>query len=537
MVLAVMLTMGVMALPVLAEDTTEEAAPSVIIWAEDMKDKISGLQPVSTFSFTEEKGFTVLNLGIKAGVTGGDPYAGLTFDTTYSTDTYKYITVLVKSNTIATFSIFYGTEGTGGSFVGGGRVATNYANTNDWQFLSFDFSGSEKWTGELSKIRFDYFEGGDFNEKNSCQILAVILSSSIETAYDAAYDAACKLYPPVQSFSDFTTEDLDSIGRETAKTTVSVGNGNLFYIPNGDYRDPSAWFYYDKLTAARGVKALTTEDFRYTVIRYRSSMNLLSPKMQLFVLTGDAKNLFDMITTEGTYNCHYGTASYVPSKTYKAAMVDLAQTDGQAKNDRLLNGWQGRGKVSGFRFDWCEAGTPGAHLEVSDFMFYADKAAADGMTALINTMSLTDPDDIKDWEDTYETEHVVMPWETESDNSTEETVPDFPEDTTEETSEVEPGSDDETGSEVIETGSEIGTEIETENETEQSTAPGQSGGNPGNMGGPVGDIEISGGDEPPVDQGSQTPFLIACIALACLSIASIVTVLVIRAKEKQAVRA
>jgi hypothetical protein len=325
----------------------------------------------------------------------------------------------------------------------------------------------------------------------------------------------------VQSFSDFTAADLAAVGSSTTNTSVTISDGDLRYMPTGS-KDPSAWFYYGKLTASRGVPTLTTNDFRYVVMRYKTSMNIFSPRMQLFVLTGDAKDLFGMIRTEGTYDCHYGTASYALSKTYKATMVDLAQTDGQEKNTQLMYGWQGRGVFTGFRFDYCEEGFVGSYVDVSDFMFYADKSDAEGMSQLISTMELVSPEDVKDWEETYETEHIVMPWETETEDSTEETVPTFPQETEEESSD-EIDSTNETES------------IETENaETDTTDDPiGDVGGNPDNSGGEIiGGIDISGGDDTPVDEGSQTPFLIACIALAGLSLASIATVIVIRAKER-----
>ena len=525
---ALMMIAGVMTMPAFAaesEEVVEEPAANVIFWAEDMEGKLEHANDATAYGFTTVDGLKVLSLGIKPGATGNDPYLGFVFDQTYSTEIYKYVTLVVKTNLnrAANFSIYYGTDGTGGTFVGGGRVAASYNNVVGWQILTFDMTDSEKWTGELSKVRFDYFEGSEFNDQQSCQLLAMVLSADVESAYDAAYEIGYKIYPPVQSFSDFTTADLESVGKDTHNTSVTAVDGNLFYIPTGDMKDPSAWFYYNKLTAARGVERLTTDDFRYTVIRYRSTLNIAEPRMQLFVLTGSANSLMDMIRIEGTYDCHYGLTNYDLSKTYKAVVVDLAQTDGLAKNTRLMYGWQGRGNFSGIRFDWCNEGTAGSYFEVSDFLFYADRNDADGFTSMINTMNLINPEDMEDWEETYETEHIVMPWETE--DSTEETVPDFPEDSTETDSEAAT----EIGSEV--SGEDTTEVIEDDTQESESNNQGSIG---GDIGGDIGgEIDISGGgDEPPVPEGSQAPFLIACIALAGLSVASIVTVIVIRARER-----
>ena len=521
--MAVCLILGVLLLPVAAEEEkVEPSSSSVIFRAADMQDKMSHHNVSTKFGFVEEDGMILLELDIREGTTGNDPYIAFTPGETYSTEEYKYVTIIARSTvTNATFELFYGTDGTGGNFVGGARSHAQYKETNGWQALTFDLNGAEKWTGELHKVRFDYFSGGQYVNGNICQIAAMILSTDAGSAYDAMYEVACEIYPPVQSFSDFTAADLAAVGSSTTNTSVTISDGDLRYMPTGS-KDPSAWFYYGKLTASRGVPTLTTDDFRYVVMRYKTSMNILSPRMQLFVLTGDAKDLFGMIRTEGTYDCHYGTASYALSKTYKAAMVDLAQTDGQEKNTQLMYGWQGRGVFTGFRFDYCEEGFVGSYVDVSDFMFYADKSDAEGMSQLISTMELVSPEDVKDWEETYETEHIVMPWETETEDSTEETVPSFPQEDTEEITEVE-------------TDSKIDSEtLETEN-VETDTVGGTTddvGGDTGNSGEDImSGVDIGGGDTP-VDEGSQTPFLIACIALAGLSVASIATVIVIRAKER-----
>ena len=520
--MAVCLILGILLLPVAAEENVEPLPSNVIFWAEDMVDKMSHPNGSTTYQFVKEDGMTLLELDIKEGSGGNDPYITFNLDQTYNTEEYKYITIIAKSTvTNAVFEVFFGTDGTGGSFVGGSRVHANYKAIEGWQALTFDMSGMEKWTGELYKLRFDYFSGGQYVHGNVCQIAAMILSTDVDSAYDAMYEVAYEIYPPVQSFSDFTEADLEAVGNSTTNTSVTVSEGDLRYMPTAA-KDPSAWFYYGKLTASRKVPTLTTDDFRYVVMRYKSSMNILAPRMQLFVLTGDAKDLFGMIRTEGTYDCHYGVTSYALSKTYKAAMVDLAQTDGQEKNTQLMYGWQGRGVFTGFRFDYCDEGVVGSYIDVSDFLFYADKSDAEGMSQLISSMELTNPEDIKDWEDTYETEHIVMPWETETEDSTEETVPSFPQEDTEEPTEVE--TDSTTDSETLETEN-------VETDTVGGTT-GDVGGDTGNSGEDImSGVDIGGGDTP-VDEGSQTPFLIACIALAGLSVASIATVLVIRAKER-----
>jgi hypothetical protein len=548
-VTAVLLLVGLMAFPTFAEEAPSETAdgaeveqsePYVVFYAEQMKDRMASPNPSTTYSFREEDGKTFLELGLSK--EGNDPYVAFDLDGEYSTEVYKYATVFVKSETLTKsdfFSLFYATGGTDNKFVGGGRVGTQYTNIKGWQALTFDMTESEKWTGNLDMVRYDYFEGrgNGYTPADKCEIYALALSQTVEDIYELSFDIFCELYPPEQVISDFTDEDIASIAKSPLKTESWAKDGNwILYAPE-TAGDPSVMVDYQSLTKTRGIKTLTTEDFRYTVFRYRTSMNVLSPSIELFIMTGEAKSLMDMIRIEGTYSCHSGTAKYQNTRTWRGVMIDMAEDDGLEENTRLMYGWQGSGEFNGFRFDWCTSATMSSYMEISDMLMFADKADAQGFSEAICSLTIPLPITSGGEDETYETEHVVMPWETESETDSitetetlpvfsEETLPTFTEETeilTTETTETE------IETETVEIEETVESE-ETEGESELVTEPDDS------QGGDVGEfpgIDIEGaGTEEAEDTGSQVPFYIACVALAGLSVASTITVIIIRIKNK-----
>lgn len=543
---AILILAGMAAFPAWAEDvasteaiedvTAENSEPYVVFRAEQMQDRIQGPSKFAGYSFYEEEGKTFLNLEIVN--TGNDPYVAFDLDGDYSTEVYKYATVFVKSETLTGsdfFSLFYATDGTENNFVGGAKIGAKYTNIKGWQALTFDMTESEKWTGNLDKVRYDFFEGrGEYTSADNCQLYALVLSQTVEDIYEVSFDIFCELYPPEQVISDFTEEDLAGIAKSPLKTEVSIEDGNwILYAPE-TAGDPSVMVDYQVLTKTRGIKTLTTEDFRYTVFRYRTSMNVLSPSIELFIMTGGAKSLMDMIRIEGTYSCHSGAAKYQNTRTWRGVMIDMAEDDGLEENTRLMYGWQGRGVFDGFRFDWCTTATMSSYMEISDMLLFADKAAAQGFSDALCSLTIPLPI-VVDEDETYETEHVVMPWETESEteSGTEtETLPVFSEETI-------PVFTEETEPVITETEESIATESEAveteETETREEESSDINFETDGSQGGDVGEfpgIDIEGSEEEEVDAGSQVPFYIACVALAGLSVASIVTVVIIRVKSK-----
>lgn len=535
LILSIVLSLG--SLCIFATETeidTETEPPvelhtedSVVIWAEEMQDKMNGPHPTSTFSFAEEDGRMLLKLSTKEET--GDPF--VSFDPVgFSADYYKYVGIIARAPTVRPkFTIYYNTDGSG-PYSEKGKAVSSYADITDWQVIGFDFSEKENWSGMINKLRFDFFEGGKFPLECYVDIAAVIFCKSAEDLYDTSYELLTDFYAPKQILSDFTDADLPCF-KANVSIAVFIQEGNLLLTAIGT-SDPQTAFSYTKFTEVRGMDKLTTEDFRYTVFRYRTSLDIINRNMELFIYTGDRTS--PMVRIKNTYTAHSGDEVYELSDDWRSVVIDLAEDDGLEINTELLYGWQGRGAFNGFRIDWCGQGVVDSYMEISDILFFADKDAARNFSATLNQLNnvldKNKPVENQPEETTYDTRYdetqetvdVVMPWETETESETEETLPVFIEDT-----EVVTESETESVTEVE-------TPVDTESQTESDTQPSddetnntQSGGDVGEIGG--NETESEGED----DGGSQVPFFIACISLSCLSVASIVTVIVIRIKEKK----
>ena len=511
------------------ETVEEETAPQYLVFpAEVMKDKVDGPSSHTEFSFVEENGTTLLRGTVKT--EGNDPYMSYHFDEPCDADIYKYAMVLVRSdikNDNTMFTIFYSTDKTEHKYINGGNSRGRYSKMSDWQFVVIDLTSSKNWGGSVDKVRFDFFEGeNSYAAGRYCDIAGLVLSKDVPGLYEAANDLMLEVCPPVQALSDFTEEDVAHVSSGTSSTGVSLNDGNLIYMAMGEKpSDPFAHFNYANLADSRGIRKLTTEDFRYTVIRYRTSMTISGPSIELFVLTGDATNLTQMIRVAGTYNCHSGSAKYLNSRTWRSVMVDMAEDDGLEENTGLKYGWQGRGKFTGFRFDWCSGAPTNAYMEVSDLLFFKDKAAAICFSNAINTLMLPEPLEVPEEDETFETEDIIMPWETETETVetvTEETLPVFVESTESEETEVPTEETTETETETVTETEETTIAVETEETTEEKETD-----DPG-----VIILPNETESDSTADQGSQMPFVIACICLAGLSVASIVTVVVIKIKDR-----
>ena len=400
------------------------------------------------------------------------------------------------------------------------RMASPYTLGTGWQFAEFDMSSESGWGGSIYTFRMDYLEAGWIDEGTQCQIAAIILSDDVDAAHDAAYELMTEIYTPVQTLSDFKDSDIEYFDLGAHNTRISVSEGSLIYeFVEGSGNDPQAMFDYLGYAAANGMKALTTDDFRYTVMRY-SAPRISSSTMQLFTLTGSAESLMDMIRIEGTYACHSATSKYLCTDAWSAMVLDMAADDGLEENTGLKYGWyreDGNRTFKGFRVDWCSGGYVGDYLEISDIMFYQSEADANGMASALSSLTLGD--DVYwggDTEDTDETrgDDILPPsWETEettSEETTEETVPKY--DNTEETTEA---PSEET---TVEITAEDTAPDESEDESRSEITIDPDG--------------LGGSDDEPKEMGSEVPFYVACGLLAALSVASIATVIIIRAKEK-----
>lgn len=505
------------------EQGGDTAEPSCeVLRAEDIIDKI--YVPNSTsWELVERDGISAVNLTVTNETNDAFVHIDLK---EYSAR--RYVVVLARADIGGTdysnLSIYYHTSARGGEEMGLGedaRKATHYDFGKDWQFLEFDMKNEKGWGGSIYTFRLDYIEGGYLPVGTTCEIAAIIFSDDAEAVKDVAYDMMTELYAPVQTLSRFKESDIahfNSAG--SVNTVLSVKDGSLVYsfVEEGERNDPQVMFDYLGYANANGIKALTTADFRYTVIRYRAP-SIRNSLMELFTVTGSAQGLLDMIRIEGTYACHSAVAEYSSSSSWGSMIFDMAEDDGLEENTALKYGWyreDGDTTFRGFRTDWCASGSKGYYIEVSDIMFYQDADAARGMAFAISSLTIGEDSywggDVEETSEESETIGFLPPWDdTETSAEEETTIPQY--DNTDETTSVVIESTTEEPS-VEETTTENG---EEDTKTEIPTAPG----------------ELGGSDDEPKQQGSEIPFYIACGVLAALSVASIATVAVIKAGEKR----
>ena len=380
-----------------AEETTEvetEIANSdyVLISDSGLKGRFDKAAANVEYAYVGENGKEIVRLTLTA--ESNDPYISFTSEKTYSADEYKYVSLLVRANiqdTNSFFSVYYKTDGTDHNYIGSASGCTKYNKQTSWQFVTFDFSEQESWSGDISGLRLDFFDGEASASEGACDIAAVILSKSVDGLYDASYEAMMALCPPVQALTDFTDADLPYFSGNKNNTDVTAVNGNLVYTATGN-SDPYAFFDYSDYADGNGLQKLTTDDFRYTVIRHRTSMNITHTQMEAYILTGDAQSLMEMIRIAETYTIHSGAAAYINTNTWRTAVIDLAEDDGLEENTALKYGWQGRGAFHGFRFDWCSSGTVDSYLEVSDLLLFDSLEQATAFSDALNTMSIVPVD-------------------------------------------------------------------------------------------------------------------------------------------------
>ena len=159
-------------------------------------------------------------------------------------------------------------------------------------------------------------------------------------------------------------------------------------------------------------------------------------------------------------------------------------------------------------------------MEISDFVFFADAKSATRYADIINNIVVIrvereeEKTEEETWADMEDGTLDVGILTEEIEETHEETLPEFIE-TTEET--------EEEVTEVVDTEAAVEeTKEDTSEIREESTTPEDS---------VIPDMPIDPGNNER-KEGSQAPFVIACIVLALLSISSIATVVVIRAKNK-----
>lgn len=372
-----------------------------------------------------------------------------------SVDLYKhrYISVLIKrkGTNFEKFDLYY--KNNNGEYVKGDYTSAQYASISGWQVLTFMLDDTALNGSAIESLRLDFTGGAACSKGSGCDISAITFSDSANTAYDAAYQMLTRVYVPVQIWDDFTANDAKSFGGGSSGgyTSVTADGGNLTYTATATAGDPGKMFNYTNYVKSAGIAEVTTEDFRYTVIRYRSAgISAIDTRMQLFLVTGDATGIHEMLRkdSESGKQYHSTTVGYKDSATWTSMILDMAQTDDKKDNNVLMRGWQGRGKFTGYRVDWCSDATAGSFMQISDFILYKDANDARAMNEALCAVSvpipvIVPPEDIfpEDTEsEATDATEGELPLETESETlpelppleTTEDTLPSF-EETTEDT--------------------------------------------------------------------------------------------------------
>lgn len=158
------------------EVTTEPAVPETdaviadfnLVDAEKLSQFLSGPNQIDVTVQVDEDGEQYIALSTKiAGAT--DPYVDFSFKKFYKTanmkavdaDEYKYVVLKVRNVncSMGTFELFFYSGKTGGAT--GSMLTTSSfdLDNHDWQYVMFDLSSFEGWTGNVNGFRFDYMTG------------------------------------------------------------------------------------------------------------------------------------------------------------------------------------------------------------------------------------------------------------------------------------------------------------------------------------------------------------------------------------------
>lgn len=468
---------------------------SIFLDARDISVGIKDKSDASAYIITTN-GVPVLQLSVTSN--SENPY--VVIDVGENIKSYNYITLITKTNvTGAGFSISLGAKG--GDYGKKLTEGLRYASVERWQALTSEIGLERDIDG---RIKINFFEGYTFPAESTCYIFCLIFSKTAEGARSGAIEVFDWVYSAVQSFSDFDELEVGYFNQGSNQSNVGVVNGNIVYESTGDANgsDPFSMWVYKMFAEHRGERVLRAEDFNYIVIRYKSRNQRTDlSKFEIFYQTGDR--------TAAVWNCARST-KYVPSDDWGCLTVDF--TDAAE--------WSG--VINSLRIDWVNSLPEGTYgrFEISNILFFKNKDDAKNYVISVNSINVPDPQiseqgtgegDGTEEVETKETEDIVLPWETETETleqTTEETLPEYIEDSTEHKEEsTEESSESDVG----------GTETESDKDSYK----------------PSGDIDIDPTEPSVKDEGSQMPFAIACSILALLSIASIASVIVIRAKEKK----
>ena len=450
----------------------------------------------------DDLGFNAL----KMSASGTDPHITLCVPDEVSTDKYQFVAFFVKKPTTATFfqAGFKGEQNE--EFTKNNTVQTKYKSNKRWQIIVLELSELDI-KGDLEQIRIDYHSSHGGSADEYCLLAGIAFGKTEDDAMRPICDLLGESEQVVYHFSDFSEEESQYLFESYANTTADISNGNIIYraVGRGDpgANDARSNWNIEKHLEYLGYPPLDARDFGYLVIKYKAHVK------------DGIKQTFEIFyQIDWRVDAAYGFSvceDYTATDEWQGLQFNF--------KDEAIE-WAGT--VHSLRIDWSDGlprDTEGA-MKISDVYLlknFEDAAAINGIMKNITVVRVGVDADMTE-------ETTVEYTESPSGSDTISFVPD---------DEIEEGS---TGEVTEET---IPVLVETLEESTEEITEGSSGGaepekdavtEPPKQNADEEDTGLIGDDE--AQQGSEVPFYIACACLALLSLLSVVTVVVIRARNK-----
>lgn len=513
--LSAMATVGALA----AEEVTEGVTEDYIFYNPfEIYDNLTSSVSTSASVTKSEEGIDVIRLTVTEETT--DPSVCFSPSGTVDVKDYDCVAFIVKKKiSPVKIKAYFTTTATGEKFSEKMSKRVSYNANTKWQIIVFEMTDLDGWSDMLTGIRLDYFDGRSLTKGSYCDLAGIVLGKDGDSVIKPVSDIFAAVSEPLAHYSDFSNIDVDYFKQATYQSSVYGSRGNIVYDTIGSSKgqtfDPQAMWNYESFAVHKGEKPLNTEDFSYMVIRYKAKIEYNTPQMfEAFFQTGDRYS--------AKAGCS-GTATYTPNGYWQSMIIKF---DGRPE-------WSGA--LHSLRIDWSNAvpANTYAEFEVSDILFFKNNKKAALYHDVMNNIIFVEAEKKGEEETEVITDDIVLPWDTEIRTqeteetteetlpefieTTEETLPEFTETTEEVTEEITEESTEETTEEITQEPVEETTEKKPDKSDPSETTPGEAGS----------DVDSD------TDGGSQAPFVIACVILTMLSAASIVTLIIIRAKTKK----
>ena len=518
----ILIAATVMTISVYAEDITEETSsyyaeeavnesPDHIFYDGDTLNAIKGWGRRTDISVVQDDfGFSALRMTVSG--SGEDPYCTFYIPDEVSTEEYPFIAYLIKKKTTEIrLQTFYKTK-SAANFTEKQSIKANYKPNDKWQIVVFELS-ELGLDGALEQFRIDYHPGNESAVGEYCELAGVAFGKTEDDAIRPICDLLAQNDSVVYHFSEFSDGDREYLFEWAANTDYDLKNGNIIYsyesFGQSSGNDSMAMWNFEEYLEHLGEEPLDAEDFSVMIIKFKAHVVYsVKQRFEIFYQTNGRENAIAQCSAHTEYSAN---------DEWQGLSLDFSY------------GPEWTGRVHSLRVDWSDSVPSGtkAFMKISDIFLFNDVKSAAIFNKIINNITVVrvnaDPDITE--EGTWQPE---APWgsetigfitdeepsEEDTEETTEETLPAFIE-TTEEVTEAT--EDSSTGESVVEASDETKTDTEKNEDTSVEHKP----------------IEVPDDVDNVEEDGSKMPFYIACVVLTLLSIASIATVIVVRAKNKQ----